>query len=216
MRSSEIQDHFYLREAPQHVGDDDWRLSSAQINKEYLGKLMKGSTAHLEDLGTHNGLQLYRYRKEVFAVHPDRQTNRLVYWVKIEIQDEKDLGVKTVTQRAVWRDRNTVKTVGLPAYIFWELWLKQYHYIATDTMQTSDGKTFWNLRVSEAFAKGLNVYLFDKSQDPQKLVKFIDLNEFDQYDQAGKIWGLTIEYQKRRLIMTDRDLHPASDVECEF
>lgn len=136
--------------------------------------------------------------------------------MKIEVQDEKDLGVKTVTQRAVWRDRTTPATNGLPSKIFWDVWLTEYHYIATDTMQTSDGRAFWNLRVEDAFNKGLSIYLFDRSSDTKKLEKILDFADFIKMTNDGKIWGSTIDYQKRRLIMTDKDLHPGEDVVCEF
>lgn len=83
-------------------------------------------------------------------------------------------------------------------------------------MQTSDGRAFWNLRVENAFNKGLSIYLFDRSSDTKKLEKILDFADFIKMTNDGKIWGSTIDYQKRRLIMTDKDLHPGDDVVCEF
>jgi hypothetical protein len=199
----------FLGEAPQVIGDFDWDLSDPAVNASKEAFLM--ASPGTREIGEYNGLKLYRLKGQIFAIDPNKKVNQLVYLVKTEVVRISAINSLAVIQRAVWRDLGSTKTSGLPAYIFFKKWIPEFDTICTDGQQTFNGKTFWINRISEAFSRDLNIYvLYELS--PRKLIKVLDMSEFDDLSASGDIWGLDPKYKNRKVIITSKILVPREDV----
>lgn len=107
-----------MDQEPQIITDENWDLDNSYHNDVVRKKLLKGSLDHLEELFEYDDLMVYHYRKQIFAIDNSRPTKQLVYWVKYSIDSDVNLGIKIVTQRAIWRDITQMSVSGLPAKVF--------------------------------------------------------------------------------------------------
>ena len=206
----------YLSEAPMIVGDEDWDLNSVSGNQTMVGKLMKGSNVHLDYITEYNGLDVWRYRKQIFAISPQRKSKKLVYWIKFETPFISAINTQVVTQRALWRDSTSQTNAQIAKYVFFNVLLDEYKVIATDSLQTHAGMRFWTLRVDEALSKNLNVYVLDMRGTPTTLTKVLDIQDFENMNDHGLIWGTIPAYKKNLVIISSTNLTPTDDVEFNY
>ena len=82
--------------------------------------------------------------------------------------------------------------------------MSKFGTILTDSEQTWDGKRFWGRRISEAFDKGLNVYLYDFSN--HKIINIEDNTHFRQAELIHDIWGTTNKHKMKRMVISNKEL----------
>lgn len=212
MKLKDLLNNFvHIYESPQVVDDEDWGLGTAERNAKVLEDLMKSPGTR--EIGSYRGLKLYRLRGVFFAVDPQSPV-QLVYRIKTEVVKISSINDRAVIQRELWRDVNNVSASGLTAHIFKKLLLPEFHIIASDNLQTKDGRAFWMNRVSEAFDQNKHVYVLHELP-PRKLIRVLDHAEFMKLNNAGQIWGTEPKDRLRRVIIADHLLTPRKDVELD-
>lgn len=198
-----------LFEMPQIVGDIDWSLSDESFNRKHLASLLRNKDT--EFLENFNKLKLYRNKGQFFAI---TENEKLAYWIKTKQKYHSMISETAITQVALWRDTDNLHSKNLPSYVFFDYLLKEFHTIMVDSQQTKDGKRFWMNRVAEAFDKELFVY-YAKIMSPRVLTRFIDKDEFTEAVHSIPIWGESIHFQDKKVIISDHELIPKSDVKFE-
>jgi hypothetical protein len=139
-----------------------------------------------------NGYHLIEIDSQLLLIEPD--WNNCTYY--LNFQQTTIVGHHTVQQVYVWRD----PSMGLPAFtylVFWEILLKRFECIATDTTQTQLGKEFWLRRIPEAFNFGYSVArvnLRTKTVTPLTGMK-------DVYDSEPFIWGTTSKHENELVLI---------------
>lgn len=207
-----LQNLVHIYESPQVVDDGDWGLGTTEQNAKVLKDLM--SAPGTREIGNYRGLKLYRLRGVIFAATNLAGVDTLVYRVKTDVTKIGVVGENAITQRELWRNADISKTSGLANYVFFNIWLKEYKLVASDHLQTRDGKKFWVNRVAEAFKKGEHVYIAIEHA-PRKLIKVIDMDEFDELVSSGHIWSTDPKYRLRRILISDHLLTSRKDVELD-
>lgn len=187
-------------ETPQMIGDFDFNLNSNETVASKLARLMDGTE---EFITTYNTLKLYRKRYQIFAVDEKNRETPLAYWVKLA--DNQVFGVKGITQIGVWRDSASTRTKDLAKHVLFNVILPEFKVIITDAQQTADGRHFWILRVDDALASGLNVYLAHVMR-PTKFVSIRSMDEFTEFSLSGEIWGTTQKFMTHKVIITAENL----------
>ena len=134
---------------------------------------------------------LYRLPDKLVVL--DESNRRLLYLVQFGFS--LVFSKKGVTQTKVWRDKSSPLTKGLAERIFFHYLFPMADCIVTDKQQTSYGRAFWELRIYEAFAKSLPVYLLDHNPGTKQLLA--SSLEFDQLLDTW--WGDEPKFQRRTI-----------------
>ena len=145
---------------------------------------------------------LYELPSGYSLIHND--TKRVIYDMRFEYNYYKFLNQKIVSQVRVWRDRKTSASKNIAEKIFFEYLLPVHKVVATDKEQSLYGKSFWELRISEAFEKGYNVYYIDVMK-PRKLIRIESDNDFEANYKSA--WGFGEKYQTRKIVISSIELH---------
>lgn len=206
-----LQNFVHIYESPQLVDDGDWGLGTAEQNAKVLKDLM--SAPGMREIGNYRSLKLYRLRGVIFAVD-ELSPNQLVFRIKTEVTKISSINENAVVQRELWRDVNNLSAAGLTKHVFTKILLPEFHIIASDNLQTKDGRAFWMNRVSEALDRDQNVYVLSEIP-PRKLIKVLDHAEFMKLNTAGQIWGTDPKFRLRRILISDHLLTPRKDVELD-
>lgn len=203
-----LQEYFaFLNESPEELRDrngneivPDWRLSDSSANSKRAREILASSrTRAVESIGEYT---IYEYGNSYSMIHND--TKRIIYDMKFEFTYYKFLNQKTVTQVQLWRDRKTADSKNIAEHIFFKHLMPNYKIVVTDSEQSSYGKSFWELRIQEAFDRKYNVYFADV-MEPRQLVKIKDIDEFyDKFYQTA--WGIGQKFKTRKLIISSIEL----------
>ena len=111
--------------------------------------------------------------------------DRAIWWVQLSKSKPDWLPVRPVTQIALWKDRNYTFVEHLTQKMFFEFILKRNKSVMSDSMQTNDGRIFWQRRVVEALIRGINVAFLDfKTQEMVTIEHASELEELFK-----KSWG---------------------------
>ena len=82
------------------------------------------------------------------------------YGVSVEqIQTDGLHTIHTVSQTSVWRNPDYSGLRRFAPWVFWSFLLPINGNILSDSVQSRDGKYFWESRLVEAFERNLNVYV---------------------------------------------------------
>ena len=180
---------------PETIDDNDFGLDNINSNRKDYEKLFKDKRKHLIATKA-TGIELYEYPSH-FALL-DTNNKEVLYYM--QYLKHKVFKVPSITQLKVWASAYTTNTDNfegdtLTTYIFFKHLLPKAGMIVTDKMQTSAGKRFWEKRITQAFASGLNVYGLDQNQNAVK--KFTSLKEWRDY--AEYFYGEAHKHQGRKI-----------------
>lgn len=123
----------------------------------------------------------------------------LVYYVKFK---EFALHKMTCVSQAIVYNEGGYS--GITKHVFFDILLAQYDSIATDSMQSGDGRRFWENQIFEALAK--NKFLYYADFEHGRYEPISSIREFRAVVQNREPWGDGIEYQQRRFIICNEDL----------
>jgi len=174
--------------APQNV---DWvGYKPKQMNIEMYRKLASDKRKkHLDSLT--KDIHLYAF-PDKFAVL-DEKKHEVLYLVQFKIA--VFFGRKSISQIQVWRNMGNPLTEGLAKKIFFDFLFPKAECVVTDKQQTSYGRTFWELRIADAIARNLPVYLCDQNTRTKKR-----LNSYDDFtDLADGWWGDDPKFQAKKI-----------------
>jgi hypothetical protein len=101
-------------------------------------------------------VNLYSLPTKYFVL--DERNSKLLYLA--EVKREVFRGESTIRQLQVWRDSAPV-TKGISEEVFFSHLAPSADLVISDDQQSPAGKRFWQLRVAEAYAQGLPVFLID-------------------------------------------------------
>jgi hypothetical protein len=127
-------------------------------------------------------------------LHHDR--HEMLFFLKF--QEHTVNGKRCVTQLEVWRERAALATKDVTSEVFWNYLLSEHDAIISDEDHTEAGKAFWELRVAEAFSKGLNVSFLNMSS--KQALPAHDENHFR--DNLRKFYGEEGRFQLWRLVIS--------------
>jgi hypothetical protein len=148
-------------------------------------------TASSSPVLTHHNVEVFKsklYGGEVFWAHKDEH---LIYEsdVKFPTVVLNSTQGKVPYQASVWRSHDHPETAGIPALVFWKLFESSpLSMIASDVEQSREGRAFWQYRVKEALAKGLQVCICllgdSSSEHRRKVTATLPVRELKDLKQA--------------------------------
>jgi len=168
-----------------------------QMNETMYVKLEKDKRKKLIERLAAN-VNLYSFPDKYALLDEDKC--KLLYLVQFKFA--KFFGKKGITQIQVWRDKTSPLTKGIAEKIFFDHLFPMADCVVTDKQQTSYGRAFWELRIYEAFGKGLPIYLLDQNEHTKKLLATSE--EFDQLSNTW--WGDDPKYQARKIAICHKEL----------
>ena len=190
-----------LTEVPFQLDNIDWHdLNIIERNQEEFKKFNANKYKKLVERLT-NHASVYKLGSEYFCL--DNEFKSITYYMKYEVGNNGKLG-SFVWQSLVWTEPSAKYIISYPKKIFFDDLLSKFGTILTDSEQTWDGKRFWKWRISEAFDKGLNVYLYDFSN--HKIIKIEDNTHFRQAELIHDIWGTTNKHKMKRMVISNKEL----------
>jgi hypothetical protein len=178
---------------------DPEELIDADKNRENYLELYKEQRKKLAFNLSANS-NMYEWRDNFFVL--DIEEELITYDMTYKLGSCIELG-DFVWQSGVWINPVYNYIEGVAAKMFFEILLKRHHTILTDSIQTFDGKRFWERCIGKAFNKGLNVYYFDFLT--KELEKIDNLHEWEMFKKKNKdIWGKTDRHKMKRMLITDK------------
>jgi hypothetical protein len=135
-------------------------------------------------------LNLYSLPDKIVALN--EESEKVIYLV--QFITKMVFGKRAITQVKVWRDKTETITKGLAEQIFFEFLLPQADCIVSDGQQTDYGRSFWELRIYDAFSRGLPVYLIDQNKRTKQRLQTPD--EF--LEMADQWWGDDPKFQAKK------------------
>ena len=85
--------------------------------------------------------------------------------------------IHTVSQTSVWRNPDYSDLPRFAPWVFWSYLLPKNGNILSDSVQSKDGKRFWQSRLSEAFENDYNVYVLGIT-DKHHVVELIPVTTY--------------------------------------
>jgi hypothetical protein len=107
-------------------------------------------------------------------------------------------------QSLIWRAKQTPYIKTLPHDIFFNTLLPKYGTICTDGQQINDGRDFWEYQIIYALNNNINVYYHNMQN--KDLIKIKNNMHFHKLISQYDIWGDTLQYQKKRMVITNHIL----------
>lgn len=115
----------------------------------------------------------------------DKESNKLVFYSKLE-EDAANLVSSTpITQVSVWRLVSDLNTLGMPKKVF-NFVLRHYGTIISDDIHTPAGKEFWKSRMIDADSEGYKVGILNTEEDSAEYSKGDIISWIQEKDVA---WG---------------------------
>jgi hypothetical protein len=168
-----------------------------EMNEKMYGILFKDKRNKIiETLA--DDIHLYSY-PDKYAVL-DLKNSRVVYLV--QYVKKRLFGKMGITQVQVWRNKLVGLTKGLAERLFFTYLLPMADCVVTDRHQTIYGRSFWELRIVEAFERGLPVYLLDQNEHTQALLASVE--DFDRL--ADTWWGDDPKFQGRKIAICHKKI----------
>lgn len=88
---------------------------------------------------------------------------------------------------------------GIGKKIFWDYLFPKHNCVVSDSQQTTDGRSFWLYRISEAFDKGFTVKLVNTNDKT-----FVVVRNADELNRLSPdIWGESKWFQRVVLVITN-------------
>lgn len=198
----------FLLEMPSLIGDTDFGLDDSSSNKKLGDKLRANKKLEkIEDLK--DGFALYRINR-MFVVFYQNES-KIYYLMKFNTKTIQMIRETAATQIAVWAEQPIGRSLNIAKTVFFDYLLPEWHIISTDRHQTDDGAGFWGKRVNEALEKNLWIYFIDQVSNLRKMVRIVNRKQLEDLD----IWGSGQKYEARKLLISDKQLHPISGVDLE-
>ena len=151
----------------------DWNgYASAKKNEDHYSILKSCNSKIIETLSSGETLHLSESR--FFLLN--EKNRKVIYSVTFKRNrlnlDNKP--IETVSQIRVWRDRTEISTKDIASKIFFEHLLPSSELIVSDGTHTEAGKIFWELRITDAFAKGLAVCVVNMNKKETTILADIE------------------------------------------
>ena len=120
----------------------------------------------------------------------------------VKFVDFKFHRLHCATQVRVWHSGHHG---GITKHVFYNVILDQYDAVITDTMQSAEGRRFWENQWYEAFRRqNFYVYYIDLERSLYQPVR-TDL-EFHHVVMNREPWGDGVQYNTRRFMISNEDL----------
>lgn len=193
----------FLTEMPKLIKSwDPIELIDPERNKDnYLDLLREKRKTKLFDLT--DVATMYEWKDNFFVL--DTSIEQITYDMTFKLGDEPNIGGKFVWQTGVWINPVHQYIEGVAAKMFFEVLLKRHETIITDSIQTFDGKRFWERNIGKAFVKGLNVYYYDFQT--KELAKIENAIHWETFKKTHKdIWGKTDRHKMKKMVITNKTL----------
>lgn len=187
-------DKLTILAAPQNVSWEGYKPK--QMNAAMYVKLMSDKRKKLLTQLADN-TDLYSLPDKIVALNEKSQ--KVIYLV--QFVKKMVFGKRAITQVKVWRDKTETITKGLAERIFFEFLLPQADCIVSDSQQTDYGRSFWELRIFDAFSRGLSVYLIDQNKRTKQRMQSPD--EF--LELADQWWGDDPKFQAKKIAICHSD-----------
>lgn len=173
--------------SPLIVGDFDWDLSKAVVNKSKKEDLLKRkSLKPLREFST-NKVSVYTTENGttgvVFAV--DEISGYLAYYVSF-VRKRLLNGNNAIRQIKVWRGVSLVLPHNFTALIFFKYLLPKYGSLVSDESQTEAGKRFWLNRIRDA-VQDTHLYSYALDIKTQKWFEITEKTNIQALEQD--FWG---------------------------
>lgn len=137
---------------------------------------------------TNRGVPVYLTtdNKHYFALSAG-ESKQIHYFNRVQHTAQAGLGADFLIQTLVWKSRDADKYhfQGLPAYVMLNFMLSDVKQLASDILQTTDGKKFWTSLMEDCLEQSdpkLHIYLYDKRFAPQGQPKLFELTYKDDLD----------------------------------
>jgi hypothetical protein len=144
-------------------------------------------------LAVNGHVSLYRAPTYFFMLDHNRQ--ELLFYLKYQRHTVN--GKSCVTQLEIWREKASLATAGVTQIVFWDYLAKEFDAVVSDQDQSVFGKSFWELRAAESFARGYKVSFLNMSTKVALVCsdeeQFRDnLHRFYGEDEKFRLWRLVI------------------------
>lgn len=202
----------FLIESPIIVPPEEFNLSDDEENRKQ-GAILRAdrSCEKIKDLS--DGFELYQI-KNIFAVFKDTDSNhRIYYLMRYKFSRISMLNnLQVVSQIVLWSDR-AIGAFKIAQEVFFNHLLPDNHVIVSDGFQTDDGSRFWSKRVGEALKRNLWVYFIDQTSSPKRMIRIVKPG--DLVNLSSEIWGTHKNFERKLLVISDKQLKPKSNVNLE-
>lgn len=189
-------------------------LNESEDNRALYSALSRGDEIEIKGLVLSPGYRLVRVdgrlTDKIAQSHFELAlindvSEDVAYYNRVVIQPDTFLNCRPVTQVLVWRTqkpKHRKELHDLAGLVFIRYLLEKYDVIVSDMNQTHDGMSFWQARMYDALAGGLNVYVYDMIT--------CELNKIESDDDVGRyeqwLWGDPDHYQQRLAIISKPEL----------
>lgn len=187
--------------APQQVLPTDFNLNKELANRKFAKELLKKKKETLEET---DDTVLFRTGDNIngyFALY-NKHDDLIEYLIKYKTSTRKAIGT-AVTQVALWRLRGSPFVQGLTKRVFFDVLLARWPAIMSDREQTDDGKEFWENRMAEGTARGLNVGLLDEARGTITWHTG-DKTTIRKWIESSGGWGDTHQFQNLRYVIANK------------
>lgn len=195
MRYSDIIHAARLLEMAQEIPATEFNLDNPIVNFNFLTKQLLKVTEVIEETLLYTIVRTGDFNNGWIFLH-NIQDNTVDYAVQCKVRTWSWLP-KTVTQTIIWRDDASELAQGIAVKMFFEVLLKKFNSIISDSQQTPDGNRFWRSRLANAVSRGMRVARVDTNQhivdwyDPSGPGDFRTwLNSFEVFGKKHKHQGL--------------------------
>lgn len=195
-----IEEELVLSESPQFIDDTNFGFDIEQTNIHLTKEIINNYTV----LGKSKfrRFTIYLFSNKIMLVddaNPD--SPKTVYYVQFEKHHSDILNRDYIEQVVLWSDTSDVDVRGVSETLFFDNLLPKFRTVVTDKLQTKAGNRYWDLRISDAFRRGADVYYFDAT-GPTSIVKIKDDNDYQLLKRSKDIWGYTKDHADRLLAIT--------------
>lgn len=188
------------------------QLTDLHQNKKLARGFVNGHHG-AKKIGSVGPIDIYKsvFGKETTVVAIDSRQdgntpNRVVYYVRWEVQSAQFIDTNWVTQVLVWRDRGCEEIINFSKTFFFSTVLKETGTILTDTQQTTDGEEYWKHLVPIAFNRGLKVYLVSfKNESVERIKTYTDFEKLCSNHNPRNPWGKGKDFQQYRVAISEYD-----------
>lgn len=175
-----------LHEMPQIIGDLNYY--DTRSTEEQCALSLRDDSAELVKIINENS-GLYHIGNDYNGVYFTAFKGNLAYFAKYQKveQHEKLIPNKTgIRQVLIKRVLDAGGgTTGVGQMIFWDYLFPKFKCLISDSQQTTNGRSFWEYRVSEALQKGLTVRMINTASH-----EFVDIHsQRELEDLSNEIWG---------------------------
>lgn len=189
-----------IYESPQLVPGTDFGLDKEASNEKFATSLLKKLKHTYKD---DEDTILFKTGDDVngYIALLNKSTSLLDYVIKYEGSNRKALG-KAVSQVKLWRRRGSPYVQGMTRKVFFDILLKEWPAIMSDTQQTQDGMLFWDDRMAEATTMNLKVGLLREGGSP---IEWFDgkPKDYQKWVRSHEGWGDHHKFTNVRYVISN-------------